>query len=647
MIQRLHFSIGPVQEFIGQSRRTRDLWVSSYVLSYLAGRAMAAVVALDDKHNHIELPHISADDLWAYDGHPDKLPPHATLPNRFVALVKDGRAAGKHAERAVRSSWQHLARHVWDRYLEPIAQHGAGGGAATRDIWARQVESFWNLVWVVGDNPGLLDSRKHWRTPRTRVEPGHHCTMMGDYQELSGFATLDEREAQRTFWDELRKNVGDLDLRDDERLCAIALIKRLLPHVSRDALGKDLMNNELVRWPSTLYVAAWPWMVDVCKGHPERAAEYADTVRSIEDRCFGERHTGAPLRKQYPAARRFPELDGNFVFRQALGNEGATPLSRTEARGELVKQLAKLIETVGTEPSPFFALLLMDGDNMGLLLRRASEHNELAHASAALTDFAGRVPKIINEHQGYTVYAGGDDVLALLPLPTAMDAALALRAAYARSFDRDGFPADLRPGATISAALVFSHYRRSLRGLLNRAHELLDRVAKEQTGRSSVAMAIHKSSGETATWSVPWDYLCAPADVSSIGVHRTRLGALMAHIDRDHPRKSALGKSMLYRLRAQLGRMSANGRIGPGVSLRVPDGLDVTGLIAAELRTNRELDNLDVDTALGIARELHLAAQRVCREGNELVVHGHELTLDSAMIAHFLATGGRNEEDRP
>ena len=33
----LHISIGPVQKFVGQARRTRDLWAGSFLLSWMAG----------------------------------------------------------------------------------------------------------------------------------------------------------------------------------------------------------------------------------------------------------------------------------------------------------------------------------------------------------------------------------------------------------------------------------------------------------------------------------------------------------------------------------------------------------------------------------------------------------------------------------
>ena len=53
-LQRLHFSIGPVQGFVAQSRRTRDLWASSFLLSHLAQ------VALDTVRQH-DLPALFAE----------------------------------------------------------------------------------------------------------------------------------------------------------------------------------------------------------------------------------------------------------------------------------------------------------------------------------------------------------------------------------------------------------------------------------------------------------------------------------------------------------------------------------------------------------------------------------------------------------
>lgn len=43
MTRILHFTLGPVQGFIADARRTRDLWAGSFLLSWLTGQAMAAL----------------------------------------------------------------------------------------------------------------------------------------------------------------------------------------------------------------------------------------------------------------------------------------------------------------------------------------------------------------------------------------------------------------------------------------------------------------------------------------------------------------------------------------------------------------------------------------------------------------------------
>ncbi|MDA1166561.1 MAG: type III-B CRISPR-associated protein Cas10/Cmr2 [Planctomycetota bacterium] len=211
--QRLQFSIGPVQGFVSQSRRTRDLWSSSFLLSYLAAVAIKAVKAHDGT---LILPH--QDSLLEQSGHD-----FGTVPNRFVADFADAATAtfaAKSADLAVRDCWQRIAKIVWEQFVSDIAQRGnADKRAGTKGIWDRQVAAFWEISWVVGTVEGSsqsLAARKSWRTTPATVEPGDHCTMMSDRQELSGWirsVSRDQREKQDEFWTAFRdqKHVGTLD----------------------------------------------------------------------------------------------------------------------------------------------------------------------------------------------------------------------------------------------------------------------------------------------------------------------------------------------------------------------------------------------------------------------------------------------------
>ena len=112
-----------------------------------------------------------------------------------------------------------------------------------------------------------------------------------------------------------------------------------------------------------------------------------------------------------------------------------------------------------------------------------------------LAGFSSQVDAAIRQHGGNTIYAGGDDVLALLPLEGAVLAALALRQAYRGA---------LIPEATISAALVFAHFHVPLRHVLREAHRQLDDVAKDGNGRDSLALVLTQS-GVTREWVSTWE----------------------------------------------------------------------------------------------------------------------------------------------
>jgi len=106
----------------------------------------------------------------------------------------------------------------------------------------------------------------------------------------------------------------------------------------------------------------------------------------------------------------------------ALSNSRATPLSKKpsdssvdtdqKARKELVEGLKALNENVGEPASPYYALLLMDGDRLGKLLGQYDANG----ISQALSTFTGNVTGIVESNNGFTIYAGGDDVLAILPI---------------------------------------------------------------------------------------------------------------------------------------------------------------------------------------------------------------------------------------
>ncbi|MEX2381430.1 MAG: type III-B CRISPR-associated protein Cas10/Cmr2 [Opitutales bacterium] len=656
MTQHLHFTIGPVQGFVAQSRRTRDLWASSWLLSKLSGKAMLSALG-SDQANKLILPNLAPDKLRDLCGKE-----HASLPNRFVLESPNPVAAGKAASEAIHHFWENLGIEVWDEFLKPIA----ADYPETRKIWDRQVKHFWEIAWIVdssGENFRLLEQRKNWRTPTPTVEPGDHCAQMPHLQELSGW-NGGSRKHQKEFWENLRdrSNIGILDLEEKEQLCAIAFIKRFFPKLNKYKETLDAQN-----WPSTLYLAAVPWLKAI-KKKPEihqDCGTYAQLVTNTNPAARGERNAKIKSLKTSPAELGdFPKLDGNFFYPRALENERATPLPDDTDRKELLTELGNLRKKIygnsGEVTSPFYALLLMDGDKMGVLLRDAQKEGKINQATDALITFAGEVPDIVENHDGRCVYAGGDDVLAMLPIDQALACASELEIAYRKSFE--GLPEPFPKKATLSGALIFAHYKTAFSSLLREAHTYLDKVAKDRTGRASIAIAIQKGSGLACLYAAPWEFLRGESQSETL-----TLEALKAKLvtNRDEASKgeekfTTISGSFLYHLRDKLGSLGGDtSRLDkPGSHLEFSDAdfpledfLLAEYLVGKLLSKKKEFAKAQREQARKTMQTLLRSCRMVTRNSDKPVIkhdgtHGTASTfsLDGPLVARFLVEGGKEIE---
>ena len=639
--ERLYFTIGPVQTFVAQSRRTRDLWASSYLLSHLADVAMRAIekaagrIILPDRERQEETERLAS-------ATPVQ---HGRWPNRFVAIADDPKATAEMAKSAMLDAWKTISEAVWRRFLASAAN----GGNDTRAIWDRQVGNFWEVSWVIARSPAAgdpepLSLRKNWRTTPATVEPGDHCTMMGSWQELSGYIRARERKQQDSFWAAVRNPLGELELREDERLCAIAFIKRMFPWIAKEAIGTGL-NAE--SWLSTPYLAAIPWLKRVCREHSADARSYLESVKPYrkEGRWRREDPRGIPSLQSLLQGEggEFLRLDADLLHETALANKD-TPLDVSEpddkrVRAELGAALRNLCKQVSGRPSSFYAMLLMDGDSMGKLLSdaRASLGDEdERQVTRALGQFANKVSAAVSGYDGVTVYCGGDDVFAMLPVGQALPCALALSKLYRGCFVQ-ACRQELAAQATISGAIVYCPFRAPLRGVLATAHRLLDDVAKEQTGRDSVALAVVKSGGMTCQWSAPWDH---------IQEHDTTiLDRLVECLGGSGDRAGELSSGFLFQIRERYALLTSDPLTTPGRFGQVPEGIDLEAILTAEylrVRGRRGVDEASRAVAQSAAKEVVQLLLKVCRR----VRRGQEpeentLGIDGPLLVRFLAGEAR------
>lgn len=524
--QYFHFTLGPVQGFVAQARRTRDFWAGSFLLSWLSGVAMTAV---RQQQGQIQFPVPPADYLdWIEGRGKGRAPRQGGIPNRFKSMRAQVPAEfdAHRVVTAVREAWQALSEHVWrcDR-LGELAHLGHG----TRAIWDRQHGNFWDMSWVLTDDDqdtSVLDQRKNWRAHGfDSAEGGVKCMVMDGWQELSGADRPGRQLSEQAFWQSLRSSAISgivSDLAEKEQLCALAYVKRrfarhfasfeaTLPGSGLRLRGWELSSSV----PSVSYMAAVHWLEAVLRqGQADELRELLQQARAVSAernewdthiRCLRD---AVPFWDTSQAERQLLALDGNLFFEHVQLQPKAYGYDpqRMQAWRDALRDFRRRHPGLGA-PSPFYAILLMDGDSLG---SHMSDPAKQALISSALVNFThgpmpgqpgaveSSVPEIVERHNGFLIYAGGDDVLAILPLEDVLGCAAEVRRHYLECFRHSGIP------TTISAAVEFAHVKTPLAQVLGDAHGLLDDVAKDGAGRDALAVRVWKTSGQVLEWAQPW-----------------------------------------------------------------------------------------------------------------------------------------------
>lgn len=634
------FTIGPVQGFVSQARRTRDFWAGSFLLSWLSGVAMAEVKRQSGEINFPVPPSGYLD--WITGDGKGQAPRQGAIPNRFKAyqFKVPENFDSKLVIQCVREAWFLLAEHVWQ--CDELGRCAGLRLHTTRSIWERQHRDFWDISWVLSDDDGdasLMDQRKNWRTHYGQPEPGVKCMMMDGWQELSGA----ERPGQagEAFWRDVRQG-KETDIGPKEQLCALAYVKRRFARHFESfsaTLGSGL---KVHGWtletgmPSVSYMAAVHWLEQVVQqATPDQARQLLDAARGVS-RSQDEWDTRIPCLQAAAGRwasdndkRRLLSLDASVFFEHVQNNPQANDLDK-HAILELQREVQRLRQshaTVDAHPSPFYAILLMDGDSLGSHMGNKDNQRPI---SDALNAFTAAVPAVVERHNGLLIYAGGDDVLAVLPVEDALGCAAAVRELYLKSFKASKIP------TTISAAIEFAHVKMPLGKVLGDAHKLLDDVAKDGAGRDAVAVRVWKTGRMTLQWAQPWE-------IALVGgkVQVQEIAQAFTDSDDRGGHEGSLSNKFFFKIRERFDLLNP-GAAGDAKVLSDEEAIDLLAVDYVNSADNRERVNMKI--ARSAIKPLLRQCRAVTRDLKEPNANkwkeSPRLTVDGALLVRFLAQKG-------
>jgi CRISPR-associated protein Cmr2 len=564
------FSISPVQGFIGKSRKLRDYWASSIILSYLAFEGIRWVVE-NLGPDHILYPSLIDQPLIAeylrknwklhkdiqpklWEKHPKEI---ATFPNKFLFLtpINKQEEIVEGIRNHIRVEWRNISNIVRDFTKLKIYDNDL---EYFDSIWERQNENFWEFSSasvkltdldneedlkelfnekfisetiktarifkeiskkiyrnshapiLYGISHTLVQSvlalEKSRKSIKRKPEPGEKCQLCGEYEVVH---TVDYKNKSaneyakhlKEVWNKINDESNEVDVKKNERLCSICTIKRFLPKAIKNSehLLKNVFKNDSFPSTTELAISNAKNVNENNKKNIAKKLYNGKTIKGITDKD-----------KYYAILIMDGDKMGDLINGKTIGaswNSIIHPKIKEKLKGtnkfngEIIKGWKELFDKKIRNLIP-------------------SVHTSI---SESLGDFAiyGVAP-IIEKYNGKLIYAGGDDVAAVMPLKNVLKTAKEIKDYYIQSFRSIGIDGSTdnkiksnklgklsvglgnSKGISISAGILICHHKEPLSQMISRAHLLLEKKAKEETGRNAFAIELKKRSGGSRYFAANW-----------------------------------------------------------------------------------------------------------------------------------------------
>lgn len=451
----LLFTLGPVQGFIAQARKTQDFYAGSYILSHLSRTSL-----------------LRAEELGAEIIFPE--PQLQGLPNRFLLEICTDdeakvRIMGQELEKAVREEFEQLARTTVEKM-----------GLAISPEFSEQIGNILEVYWVslpIGEK-GYAETYRYL------------CFQMGSIKNLREFKQLEQIPSRRCL---LAGEHNVLFIRPREKSRSI-----FAPGAQR--VGREIPLKYLAEGEGLGAVA----FVKRC----------ADKYFAAD---FGGEFDSTPKIALYDALNRLEKADPSYgpllesdfdpllIF--DLQNQNRQVLYSGEM--EIPSRIYEGLKKYEIPISPYYGLLVFDGDDIGKLYSEPALHSDRTlrefhgEFSRVLAEFGQRVQnEILYPPSGRTVYAGGEDFVGFLNLEHLFPRAQQLR----DEFGQIDLSAFIASQLTFSAGIVVAHYKTPLAKVFTWARKMEAGAKEMDENKDAFGLAVLKGSGEIHDVVLKWKY---------------------------------------------------------------------------------------------------------------------------------------------
>ena len=507
----LMFTIGPVQSFIEAARKTEDLWMGSYILSYLVATAMENV-----QRDGVEIIYPAIGEQSSFEFWRKQVPTTPSFPNLFLAIGDSEKISqnvlgdcAATAEIAVNTEFESMAKRVLDKAFR---SSGPWRHTYVEKLYRKQISNFFDVYWVITEKTGpnygawydytasRLAAIKNCRVFKQINEFGRKCSLDGTREILHPKEGESVEQAMK-WWEEFSKNTPKY-CREKEALCAVSLTKRMGMHFLEEySKFSNEFSEECPKFPSTSEVATADFKERLlCK--PCTLGDYQDFCQLVRDlRESGDENVRIPTVDPLPKIRTIPNnVDGEWLYEETwtdsyLLRYYGIDASKKADQIERCKELrGKITQSLGGEPGKYYAVIALDADNMGEVNRKAEDKEKHKDHSQQLIEYTKDARAIVEDkHLGKLTYAGGDDLLALANLKDLLPILKKLRKKFPKF-------------TSASAGVCIAHNKIPLGDVLQHARRMEIAAKNIDKDKDALGIVLFKRSGNVSEMVTKWKY---------------------------------------------------------------------------------------------------------------------------------------------
>jgi CRISPR-associated protein Cmr2 len=433
-----------VQGFIAAARRTRDLWLGSYLLSEICKAAAKAV-----KDSGCELIFPCSDDI----GRDLAQGSEFNVANVILAEIESDKTVSEIsgiAREAAGNRWLDFV----DEALEILRKYVDIGA------WAYQKKGVieFNYAWCPFEND------HDYRAARQGV-----ARLLAARKNLRDFAPwTGHAGVPKSSLDGLREGVFN-NHSQQENIKGIRIKKGevldLVGCVKRASGGR-------ATFPSVTRIALDPWIRGLHKKKEKVQTHFDKLMQCCEELC----KVGVLSRAKSDI---FPYEGTVFLpqrYKEFEEEAGGSPKIKDAINN--LREITSSLFRAHKQAPPYLAVLAADGDRMGRAIASIKTPDGHRNFSKTLSRFAGDARRIVEVNHGCCVYTGGDDVLAFLPLDKALACARGLYDSFDKLWKGGEWNFEYRP--TLSVGIAIAHALEDLEILLEFGRSA-EKLAKNAT----------------------------------------------------------------------------------------------------------------------------------------------------------------------